>query len=186
MAHLRLTHFPRPEDWPVMPVDYAGFKLKPVSFFDRNPRVERSRCAEVALLRELVHVHRQQHVRRSRTADVRCGRSRVGRAARHDDRPRPHPPVVAVLIVAMAAACLMCAYELWRGCGVRTWCVVAVMNLAMIAVHWSMPTHHHGAAAPEQVSGLMTVATTVSLIEAGVATAVLYVLTRRRAPSAIM
>lgn len=32
-----LTHFPRPEDWPVMPVDYAGFKLKPVSFFDRNP-----------------------------------------------------------------------------------------------------------------------------------------------------
>jgi primary-amine oxidase len=27
----------RPEDWPVMPVDYAGFKLKPVGFFDRNP-----------------------------------------------------------------------------------------------------------------------------------------------------
>jgi primary-amine oxidase len=32
-----ITHFPRPEDWPVMPVDYAGFKLKPVGFFDRNP-----------------------------------------------------------------------------------------------------------------------------------------------------
>jgi primary-amine oxidase len=32
-----LTHFPRPEDWPVMPVDYAGFKLKPVGFFGRNP-----------------------------------------------------------------------------------------------------------------------------------------------------
>lgn len=32
-----LTHFPRPEDWPVMPVDYAGFTLKPVGFFDRNP-----------------------------------------------------------------------------------------------------------------------------------------------------
>ncbi len=31
-----LTHFPRPEDWPVMPVDYAGFTLKPVGFFDRN------------------------------------------------------------------------------------------------------------------------------------------------------
>ncbi|MGW0582783.1 primary-amine oxidase, partial [Streptomyces sp. NPDC002920] len=30
-----LTHFPRPEDWPVMPVDYTGFKLKPVGFFDR-------------------------------------------------------------------------------------------------------------------------------------------------------
>ncbi|MFT4263331.1 MAG: primary-amine oxidase [Nocardioides sp.] len=32
-----LTHFPRPEDWPVMPVDYAGFKLLPYGFFDRNP-----------------------------------------------------------------------------------------------------------------------------------------------------
>jgi primary-amine oxidase len=32
-----LTHFPRPEDWPVMPVDYAGFKLTPYGFFDRNP-----------------------------------------------------------------------------------------------------------------------------------------------------
>ncbi len=32
-----LTHFPRPEDWPVMPVEHTGFKLKPVGFFDRNP-----------------------------------------------------------------------------------------------------------------------------------------------------
>jgi primary-amine oxidase len=31
------THFPRPEDWPVMPVDYARFTLKPYGFFDRNP-----------------------------------------------------------------------------------------------------------------------------------------------------
>ncbi|GAA2233958.1 primary-amine oxidase [Herbiconiux moechotypicola] len=31
------THFPRPEDWPVMPVDYAKFALKPYGFFDRNP-----------------------------------------------------------------------------------------------------------------------------------------------------
>jgi primary-amine oxidase len=31
------THFPRPEDWPVMPVEYCGFTLKPVGFFDRNP-----------------------------------------------------------------------------------------------------------------------------------------------------
>jgi len=35
-----LTHFPRPEDWPVMPVDYAGFKLKPVGFFGRNPTLD--------------------------------------------------------------------------------------------------------------------------------------------------
>ena len=32
-----LTHFPRPEDWPVMPTDYSGFTLKPVGFFDKNP-----------------------------------------------------------------------------------------------------------------------------------------------------
>ncbi|MGW0947897.1 primary-amine oxidase [Streptomyces sp. NPDC002623] len=38
-----LTHFPRPEDWPVMPVDYTGFKLKPVGFFDRNPALDAPR-----------------------------------------------------------------------------------------------------------------------------------------------
>ncbi|MCZ9346227.1 primary-amine oxidase, partial [Streptomyces sp. TRM76130] len=35
-----LTHAPRPEDWPIMPVDYTGFKLKPVGFFDRNPTLD--------------------------------------------------------------------------------------------------------------------------------------------------
>ncbi|RBY82535.1 tyramine oxidase [Geodermatophilus sp. TF02-6] len=45
-----LTHFPRPEDWPVMPTDYAGFTLKPVGFFDRNPAlgVPRSASAHCA------------------------------------------------------------------------------------------------------------------------------------------
>ncbi|MET9382204.1 primary-amine oxidase [Streptomyces sp. NPDC002928] len=35
-----LTHAPRPEDWPIMPVDYTGFKLKPFGFFDRNPTLD--------------------------------------------------------------------------------------------------------------------------------------------------
>jgi primary-amine oxidase len=35
-----LTHIPRPEDWPIMPVDYTGFVLKPVGFFDRNPALD--------------------------------------------------------------------------------------------------------------------------------------------------
>ncbi|WP_427168456.1 primary-amine oxidase [Streptomyces sp. C1-1] len=35
-----LTHAPRPEDWPIMPVDCTGFKLKPVGFFDRNPTLD--------------------------------------------------------------------------------------------------------------------------------------------------
>ena len=32
-----LTHVPRLEDWPIMPVDHTGFRLKPVGLFDRNP-----------------------------------------------------------------------------------------------------------------------------------------------------
>jgi primary-amine oxidase len=35
-----LTHVPRPEDWPVMPVEHTGFTLKPVGFFDRNPTLD--------------------------------------------------------------------------------------------------------------------------------------------------
>ena len=35
-----VTHVPRPEDWPVMPVEYIGFSLKPVGFFDRNPAID--------------------------------------------------------------------------------------------------------------------------------------------------
>jgi len=32
-----MTHYPRIEDWPVMPVDSTGFVLKPHGFFGRNP-----------------------------------------------------------------------------------------------------------------------------------------------------
>jgi primary-amine oxidase len=34
------VHFPRPEDWPVMPVENCGFTLRPVGFFDRNPTLD--------------------------------------------------------------------------------------------------------------------------------------------------
>ena len=34
------NHIARPEDWPVMPVGYAGFMLKPVGFFNRNPALD--------------------------------------------------------------------------------------------------------------------------------------------------
>ncbi len=33
-------HIPRPEDWPVMPVAYSGFTLKPLGFFDQNPALD--------------------------------------------------------------------------------------------------------------------------------------------------
>jgi primary-amine oxidase len=34
------THFPRLEDWPVMSVEVAGFRLGPVGSFDRNPALD--------------------------------------------------------------------------------------------------------------------------------------------------
>ena len=33
-------HIPRPEDWPVMPVAYSGFTLKPLGFFHQNPALD--------------------------------------------------------------------------------------------------------------------------------------------------
>ena len=35
-----VTHFVRPEDWPVMPVEYTGFLLSPYGFFPRNPALD--------------------------------------------------------------------------------------------------------------------------------------------------
>lgn len=35
-----VTHVPRPEDWPVMPVERTGFSLVPVGFFERNPALD--------------------------------------------------------------------------------------------------------------------------------------------------
>ncbi len=35
-----VTHLPRPEDWPVMPVEYTGFSLVASGFFDRNPALD--------------------------------------------------------------------------------------------------------------------------------------------------
>jgi primary-amine oxidase len=33
-------HIPRLEDWPVMPVAYCGFHLRPVGFFDQSPALD--------------------------------------------------------------------------------------------------------------------------------------------------
>lgn len=37
---LGVTHVPRPEEWPVMPVARAGFRLTPDGFFLRNPALD--------------------------------------------------------------------------------------------------------------------------------------------------
>lgn len=35
-----MHHLPRAEDWPVMPVMWHGFELRPFDFFDRNPALD--------------------------------------------------------------------------------------------------------------------------------------------------
>jgi hypothetical protein len=94
---------------------------------------------------------------------------------------------VALLVTAMIAACLYCAKDLWSLGSTRAWCLVAVMNLGMVAVHLSIPGHHHGATLSQAMpaSTLMTVAVSLSLVEAAIATAVLYVKARRSAVSSV-
>ena len=45
------THFPRPEDWPIMPVDYTGFTLKPSGVLRPQPRPRRPADQQRALPR---------------------------------------------------------------------------------------------------------------------------------------
>jgi primary-amine oxidase len=37
---LGVTHIPRPEEWPIMTVHPAGFRLIPDGFFDHNPAAD--------------------------------------------------------------------------------------------------------------------------------------------------
>jgi primary-amine oxidase len=37
---LGVTHIPRPEEWPIMTVHPAGFRLVPDGFFDHNPAAD--------------------------------------------------------------------------------------------------------------------------------------------------
>lgn len=95
-----------------------------------------------------------------------------------------HAPnlIATAMLAAMIVACLFCAHDLWRCGTLRAWCVVALMNLAMVAIHLPGPVHRHdgaaaGASAPP---ALMGVATVIALVEVSVAVAVLYYRTRGR------
>jgi len=89
--------------------------------------------------------------------------------------------VAGGLLAAMIVACVYCARDLWQRGSLRAWCVVGLMNIAMIAVHLPAPVHHHGAhAAAGQQSMLMGLATAIAAVEVTVAIAVLYYRTRRR------
>ena len=92
-------------------------------------------------------------------------------------------PATAVVTVAMLAACLYCARDLWVRGTLRAWVLVALMNLAMIAIHVpASPGHHHGgdmtAAAPAHQSTVMTMATALAAVEVVVAGVIVYYRTR--------
>jgi hypothetical protein len=93
-----------------------------------------------------------------------------------------------VLTVAMLAACMFCARDLWARGTLRAWALVALMNLAMIVIHTpASAAHHHGggvnAAAPVHHSTVMTLATTLAAVEVVAAAAVLYYRTRAVRPT---
>jgi NADH:ubiquinone oxidoreductase subunit K len=91
--------------------------------------------------------------------------------------------VAGGLLAVMIVACVYCARDLWLRGTLRAWCVVGLMNIAMIAVHLPAPSHHHGMqmATPGQQSTLMALATAIAAVEVAVAMAVLYYRTRRHA-----
>jgi hypothetical protein len=95
--------------------------------------------------------------------------------------------IAAGLLTTMIVACLYCAGELWRDGTARAWVVVALMNLAMIALHLPAPAHHHGApnAAAPPPSTLMAVATLLALAEVIAAAAALYIGSRAIANLAV-
>jgi hypothetical protein len=88
--------------------------------------------------------------------------------------------VAAGLLAVMIVACLYCARDLWLDGTMRAWVVLALMNLAMIALHLPVPSHHHSAVGPTLQSSVMAAATLLALVEVLAAAAVLYVRTRGR------
>lgn len=89
----------------------------------------------------------------------------------------------ALVLAVMIAGCLWCAYHLWQRGTLTAWTTVALMNLAMIAVHAPAPGHHHAASgsAVADPPALMAVAMTLATVEVVLAGAVLYLRTRHRA-----
>ena len=97
-------------------------------------------------------------------------------------------PAMMATMVAMMIACLFCARDLWLRGSLGVWCAVALMNLAMVALHMPMPAHHHGVSVPSAPSTAvdpMEMATTLALVEVVIAAAVLAYRTRHRSLDAV-
>ena len=93
--------------------------------------------------------------------------------------------VAGGLLAVMIVTCLWCARDLWRRGTPAVWCTVALMNLAMVALHTPMPAHHHGTGAHMSgPSNLMMFTVLLALTEAAIAGTVLYYRTRNRSVTA--
>ena len=94
-------------------------------------------------------------------------------------------PASVVLIAGMVGACLYCARELWVSGTTRAWCLVALMNLGMVALHLPMSGAHHVTHATVEAvvpqSNVMTLATAMSMLEVVIAVSVLCYRTRGNA-----
>jgi hypothetical protein len=90
-----------------------------------------------------------------------------------------------VVVAGMAIVCLYCARELWLSGTTRAWTLVAVMNLAMVALHLPMSGSHHATRATVEAvvpqSFVMTLATGLSMVEVLIAAAVLWYRSRGNA-----
>ncbi|KUI28490.1 hypothetical protein AU195_07375 [Mycobacterium sp. IS-1496] len=86
-------------------------------------------------------------------------------------------PVAGALLAVMILGCLYCAHELWAAGTTRAWLVVALMNIAMIAVHLPAPAHDHGGPAAHAPAA-MSAATALAVVEVTLAATVLYFRTR--------
>lgn len=85
--------------------------------------------------------------------------------------------------VLMIVGCLSCAWHLWWHDSIRAWLTVALMNLAMIAVHLPMSAgHHHNGGPSAPPSTLMTWGIGAAIVEVGAATLGLYLKTRSSDP----
>jgi uncharacterized membrane protein len=86
-------------------------------------------------------------------------------------------PASGVLMMVMIVGCLNCARWLWLRGSLRDWSLVAIMNLAMIALHLPAPGHRHeisGTAVAVPHSTVMTIATALAAMETMIAAAVVY------------
>lgn len=91
-------------------------------------------------------------------------------------------PAAGAVLAVMIVGCLLCAVHLWQRGTSGIWCTIALMNLAMVALHMPMPSHHHGVGLPAApalaMAAVMTSAVVLALTEATIAAAVLYYRTR--------